>query len=148
MIIRGKQSPLLLQNEFYHQHLMYHWSLVQRYMPEFGVREIPLVATMPTLSLNAQTWKSPHQDGYAIVFNEALLTFLFLLSKVVARYFPGDLVTNRSQPEKGTLSVLFDREHINKVVLRCLEWVETTSGWQREIEFAGDQIDHGLQVAG
>ncbi len=33
------------------------------------------------------------------------------------------------------------------LVLRCLEWVETSSSGQLEVELAGQQIDDGLEVA-
>jgi hypothetical protein len=118
LIHRDKQSPLPLQNERYHRHLMRHWNRIQQHMPEFGTADmaIPYVATMPLPQLNAETWKLAHHDGYAIVFNEALLTFLFLLSKIVARYFPGEIITNKSRPQSGILTVLFDRAHVNKVL--------------------------------
>jgi len=35
----------------------------------------------------------------------------------------------------------------NKLVLRCLEWGETVSGWQVEVELSGEQIDDGLEVS-
>ena len=34
-----------------------------------------------------------------------------------------------------------------KKVLRCLEWGETVSGWQVEVELSGEQIDDGLEVS-
>jgi len=34
-----------------------------------------------------------------------------------------------------------------KLVLRCLEWGETVSGWQVEVELSGEQIDDGLEVS-
>jgi len=33
------------------------------------------------------------------------------------------------------------------LVLRCLEWGETVSGWQVEVELSGEQIDDGLEVS-
>ena len=35
-----------------------------------------------------------------------------------------------------------------KAALRCFEWVVTISGWQFEVQFPGDQTDHGLEVTG
>ena len=34
-----------------------------------------------------------------------------------------------------------------RLVLRCFTWVVTSSSRQLEVEFAGEQIDHGLEVA-
>ena len=36
---------------------------------------------------------------------------------------------------------------LKKRVLRCLEWVATISIWQHEIEFTGEQVDHGFEIA-
>jgi hypothetical protein len=33
------------------------------------------------------------------------------------------------------------------MVLRRLEWVETLSSWQLEVELAGEKIDEGLEVS-
>ena len=33
------------------------------------------------------------------------------------------------------------------VVPRCLEWVETLSSWQLQVELSGEQIDDSLEVS-
>ena len=39
-------------------------------------------------------------------------------------------------------------EPMRKAVPRYFEWVETASDWQPEVELAGEQINHGLEIAG
>jgi hypothetical protein len=113
-----KESPIRRQNQHYYRHLNYYWDLIQEHSPELTLNdsEKPMLATLPIPQFNAATWKLRGHDRHAIVFNETLLTFLFLLSKIVARYFPGQIITQGPTRDKGVVSVLFDRKHVDRVL--------------------------------
>lgn len=82
-----KTSPIRFQSQHYHQHLTYYWDLFLEHVPDIALPEPAylLIATLPRVPLNAGASKFKGRDGYGLVFNESLLTFLLLLAKIVVR---------------------------------------------------------------
>jgi hypothetical protein len=50
-------------------------------------------------------------------------------------------------PLEGSRAEKQPNSNIAKKVLRCLVWVETTSGGQTEVKLSGDEIDDGGKVS-
>jgi hypothetical protein len=48
----------------------------------------------------------------------------------------------------GSNSYLGNAEMRTDLVPRCLGWVETSLRGQPQVEFAGQQVDDGLEIAG
>jgi hypothetical protein len=69
----------------------------------------PILASLPTPYFNAYSAKHPDFQGEAIIFNEALMTFLFLLAKIIARFFPAGYV------QGAGFFLIFDRGVTNKL---------------------------------
>jgi hypothetical protein len=65
-----------------------------------------------------------------------MLAMLFIAEQRVAHQPGLELLTPRDIVQM-----------LKETVLHCLEWVETSSSGQLQIELAGEQIDDGLEVA-
>jgi hypothetical protein len=143
LALNKKTSPIRFQNQHYHQHLTYYWDLIREHVPDITLPEpaYPLIATLPTVSLNAGAWKIRGCDGYALVFNESLLTFLFLLAKIVARYFPAQFIPNPGSRDDGQMAFLFDHEQVNRIL------TTDTSGLQDFVNLLTGHISKGNPLA-
>jgi hypothetical protein len=143
LLIKERRSPTKYQNERYFRHLEYYQNVISARIPESLLARVskPIIATLPSPQLNAFSAKLPGGADHAVIFNEALLTFLFLLAKILAVFFPVRADWSSALGKNRRTVVYFDRDAIRQ------ELLSTGAHLQMFINLVGGLIYKGNPLA-